>query len=96
MIKTKQFWIGALVGLSGPPVAFWLYYFARFHNFNQLEAAQLFYASGLSSAILSLSLFANLLLFYLFMWKGKDKHCQGIVFATILYAITGFILKYNH
>jgi hypothetical protein len=47
----------------------------------------------LLSKLISLSVIPNLLLFFLFIWTGRNLSARGVIFATLLLAFLMLILK---
>jgi len=45
------------------------------------------------SKLISLSVIPNLLLFFLFIWSGRNHSARGVIFATLLLAFLMLILK---
>jgi len=45
------------------------------------------------SKLISLSVIPNLLLFFLFIWTGRNLSARGVIFATLLLAFLMLILK---
>jgi hypothetical protein len=45
------------------------------------------------SKVISLSALPNLLLFFLFIWTGRNLSARGVIFATLLLAFLMLILK---
>jgi hypothetical protein len=48
---------------------------------------------GITSTIISISVFINLLVFFIFIWTKADQSARGVLAATFLYAIVVVILK---
>jgi len=94
MIKRNSVSLGVILGILGPIIGFWLYYLLTYHNFNHLEFLKKVFEMGISSAVLSLCLLTNLAIFFFFIWKKFDFSAKGVLAATIVYAIIGFLLKY--
>ncbi len=49
---------------------------------------------GLYGKILSLAAIPNLFVFFIFIKKKQDNRAKGVLFATILIALTTLILKF--
>ena len=72
-------------------VVFYLLKFAQYpvaYFKEQLLQMQLF------SKFISVCVYPNLLLFFIFIWKDRLLSARGVLMATILLAIGVFILKY--
>ena len=49
---------------------------------------------GITSAMISLSVFLNLFLFFFFLWRKAEKAAKGILAATMIYAIIVVYIKF--
>ena len=89
----KNFLIGVVLGLLFPivlfvsVVVFYQGYSLTFFINNLITNYNL-------PIIISLSLFANLLLFLFKFWKKQDEQLRGILFSTILYGIIMVTIKF--
>ena len=84
--KTIFLIAGIMVGLIGPPVAMYSFYYFNYRSIEfQVFIDRLLY-STLFAPVLSLCVLINLLLFFSFIWVNKDEGAKGVLFATILYA----------
>jgi hypothetical protein len=84
---------GLISGLLAPLLAFGVY--AK-NKFPQVELSTIFQhvkGLGILSAMISLSVFINLLVFFLFIWSKADRSAKGVLAATFVYAFTVVILK---
>ena len=89
----KNFLIGLVLGLLFPIVLF--VFVVVFYQGYSLT----FFINNLITnynlpIIISLSLFANLLLFLFKFWKKQDEQLRGILFSTILYGIIMVTIKF--
>lgn len=89
----KNFLIGIFLGLLFPIVLF--VFVVVFYQGYSLT----FFINNLITnynlpIIISLSLFANLLLFLFKCWKKQDEQLRGILFSTILYGIIMVTIKF--
>ena len=94
MIKKDSLWLGAVCGMLGPIAGFWIYYFMQFSKYTPLYLLYNAIHGGFLSALLSLSLLANLALFFIFIKIDADRSARGVLLATIIYAFAGFIIKF--
>lgn len=85
---------GFICGVLAPILGFWLYYFFKTGGFTHMLFLERIKSMHLLSAVLSLSLLSNLALFFVFLQFKLDNSAKGILLATILYAIAGFIIKF--
>ena len=94
MIRKDHFLTGFLIGLIAPFIGFYIYYLISFRYMSlQMYISQLT-EFGLEAGVLSLSLIANLIVFFYFI-KGKaDLSARGVIGATFLYGLLIVCLKY--
>jgi len=84
---------GLVSGMIAPLAAFCVY--AKI-KFPEEELGNIFYhvkGLGILSAMISLSVFINLLVFFLFIWAKADRSAKGVLAATFIYAFIVVILK---
>lgn len=62
-------------------------------KYNLEVTIQMIREGGLLSKVLSLAAIPNLFVFFVFIKKRQDNRAKGVLFATILIAITTLILK---
>jgi hypothetical protein len=88
----KEILKGVLVGLFATFGGIFLYleYFSKF-SFN--VTLQMINEGGLYGKVLSLATIPNLFVFFIFIKKKQDNKAKGVLFATILIALTTLILK---
>jgi hypothetical protein len=94
MFKKDAVLPGFILGVITPILTFWIYCLFKYLKINQFAVAYSLYLNGFSSAALSLSLLGNLGLFYFYIWKNKNYSARGVLMATVMYAIIGFLLKF--
>ena len=93
--KKDNFWLGAILGLIGPIVGFTIFKMIRFNRFSLTEMYQWITLNhNLLTAWISVSLFANALLFTLFVNAKIDRTAKGIFVVTVMYAITALLIKF--
>jgi hypothetical protein len=95
-IKKNDTWLGLVLGFVGPLAGFLLFYLARFLPFGQSlgEYLHLFRENTfLIPKVMSLSLLANGIIFFLYTQNHKDETARGILIATLIYAIVIIIYK---
>lgn len=86
---------GLSLGFLGPLVGLVIFYFARFSRLNFIEFLQyLSIWKTLLTAVLSVSLMANAVLFTAYVNTNKDNTGKGIFIATCAYAAACLIVKY--
>ncbi|MDP1747242.1 MAG: hypothetical protein Q8L90_16835 [Bacteroidota bacterium] len=93
-IDFDKTWIGLLLGLITPFIAFMLYYFINYHymtfrNFmNHMKLGNTF------TPIISLCVLTNLIVFYLFIYKNKYMGTRGVLASTFIWAAFILYLKF--
>lgn len=93
-MKTNSLILGIASGFIGPVIGFFIYYFMVFRHKTLTYLINYAINSHLLSALLSISLIANLALFFIFLKFNKDISARGVLLMTIIYAIVGFGLKF--
>lgn len=86
--------LGAILGVGWPVLVMILFYFLKFANypvdifFDRLMELKLF------SKFVSICVYPNLLLFFIFIWKNRLYSARGVLLATILLGFLVIILKF--
>jgi hypothetical protein len=95
IIKKDNFWLGTLLGFIGPVVGFAVFKMIKYSGFTLKEMYQWMTMNhNLITAWISVSLFANALLFTLFVNARIDKTAKGIFVVTVIYAIAALLIKF--
>jgi uncharacterized BrkB/YihY/UPF0761 family membrane protein len=98
ILKKDNLKFGILLGILGPLVAMLLYYLWVFSRTIQL--GEYFYVlrtnKQLLTAISSISLLANAILFTIYINTHRDKTAKGIFVATLIYGIAVLVYKLIH
>lgn len=95
IFKKDNFWLGALFGLIGPIIGFSIFKFLKYNMFSLREMYQWMTLNhNLITAWISISLFANALLFTLYVNARIDKTAKGIFLVTVIYAVTALLIKF--
>ncbi len=84
---------GIIPGLIVPVIASYLFFISRNFTVTYQEFMKYTIDSGLFSKVLSLSLVANLGVFFIFIWTNRYKSARGVILATIIYGIIIILLK---
>ncbi len=97
-MTSKKSWnslkLGTVLGIAWPVVVMVVFYFLEFANypldifFNKLMEMRLF------SKFVSVCIYPNLLLFFIFIWKNRLYSARGVLLATILLGLFVMILKF--
>ena len=95
IFKKDNLKFGIVLGILGPLLAMLLYYFWVFSR--TISLTEYFYVlrtnKQLLTAISSISLLANAILFTIYINSHRDKTAKGVFVATLLYGI--FVLIYK-
>lgn len=95
IFKKDNFLFGAILGLLGPVVGFAIFKLLKYRMFSLTEMYQWMTLNhNLITAWISVSLFANALLFTLYVNARIDKTAKGIFLVTVIYAITALLIKF--
>jgi hypothetical protein len=96
MLKKDNIRLGLVLGFLGPLVGMVIYYFAVFY-FRQVSFAEyldyLQKYKTLLTAVSSISLVANAVLFTIYVNARKDQTIKGIFLATLIYGIGVLLIK---
>lgn len=96
MLKTDNIRFGLILGFLGPILGMVVYYFAAFYSHNVSFTEFLGYMrqyKTLLTAVSSISLVANAVLFTFFVNARKDQTIKGIFLATVIYGIGVLLIK---
>ena len=95
IFKKDNFWLGALLGFVGPIAGFAVFKMIKFSSFTLKEMYQWMTMNhNLITAWISVSLFANALLFTFYVNSRIDKTAKGVFTVTVLYAIVALLIKF--
>jgi hypothetical protein len=95
IFKKDNFIFGLVLGLIAPVFGFLLYKFVKYRPFSIAEMLQwLKLNPNLITAFISVSLFANAVLFTIYINGHRDKTAKGIFVMTIIYAVIAMLFKY--
>jgi len=98
ILKKDNLKFGILLGILGPLFAMLLYYFWVFSR--TIRLSEYIYVLGtnkqLLTAISSISLLANAILFTIYINTHRDKTAKGIFVATLIYGIAVLVYKLVH
>ena len=92
--KQDHVGFGIVVGALAPILGFLIYYFVNYRLYSFREFLDLLLQQhNLITAITSISLLANAVLFTLYINAGKDRTAKGIFLITVLYGIAALLVK---
>jgi hypothetical protein len=98
IFKKDNLKFGILLGILGPLLAMLLYYFWVFSR--TISLSEYIYVLGtnkqLLTAISSISLLANAVLFTIYVNTHRDKTARGVFVATLIYGIAVLVYKLVH
>ena len=96
MLKRDNIRFGLVLGFIGPLIGLVVYYFAAFYTHNVSFPEFLGYLrqyKTLLTAVSSISLVANAVLFTFYVNARKDQTIKGIFLATLIYGIGVLLVK---
>jgi tryptophan-rich sensory protein len=97
MINTDSKKLGVLLGILGPFIGMITFYWWKFKSVSVLLFLQtLGVERRLLTSMVTFSLFANAVLFTIFINKHKDKTAIGIFAVTLVWALAAMILKWAY
>lgn len=85
--------LGLLLGIFLPILVFILYYFSRFGEIPFFDYVDRLIQAGKLVHVVSLSVFPNLGMFFLFVRTNRLRAARGVLTATVLCGILVFVLK---
>jgi hypothetical protein len=95
ILKRDELKLGILLGFLAPIVGLFGYYFYKFSRFSLAEFFEvLILQKSLLTAIVSLCLICNAVVFTLYINAQKDKTAKGVFIATCLYALASLAVKW--
>jgi hypothetical protein len=94
MIRKDHFLTGFISGLLAPFIGFYIYYLISYRYMGFRSYISMITEFGLETIVISLSLIANLAVFFYFIKVKADSSARGIIGATFLYGLLIIILKY--
>ncbi|MBA3648390.1 MAG: hypothetical protein H0W62_07550 [Chitinophagales bacterium] len=88
-------YFGAFLGLTFPIIAFLLFWVYEFSDqYSLSEYYDTLFNKSQMSAVLSLSVLANLPVFFLNLWNQRYGNVKGILGATFLYGALIILFKF--
>ncbi len=93
-LRNDNLRMGIILGFLAPILGLFIYYFIQFRLFTLEEFFYvLFRQKSLMTAMISISLVANAIIFTIYINTHRDKTARGIFIATCIYAIVALIFK---
>lgn len=93
-LSYDKLWLGLVCGVMAPLITLYIYYEINFGHLTFSEFIHGSFMLNVSSAVLSLCLLSNLLVFFLFIWTERNESARGVLMATFFYAIPVIYLKF--
>ncbi|WP_037361504.1 hypothetical protein [Asinibacterium sp. OR53] len=95
MLKKDNLKLGLVLGFIAPVAGLFGYYLVRFRLFSLKDFFEVLMAQkSLLTAIISISLMANALVFTFYINRRKDKTAKGVFVATCIYALISLFIKW--
>ena len=94
MIKKDSRLTGFISGLLAPFVGLYIYYLISFHYMSLRSFVNRITELQLLAGVISLSLLANLVLFFFFLRAKADRSAYGVIGATFIYGMIIVYLKF--
>ncbi len=95
IFKKDNFLLGTMLGLLGPLIGFVIFKLIKYSSFSLKEMYQWMTMNhNLITAWISVSLFANALLFTIYVNARIDKTAKGIFLVTVIYAVAALLIKF--
>ena len=83
------------MGVLLPLLVMLLFYLFKFSDYPLQHFREQLFEMKLISKYMSICVYPNLLLFFIFIWKDRLLSARGVLLATILLAIGVFIIKFS-
>lgn len=94
MFRKDSLRLGIVLGFLAPFLGLVIYYFIQFRAFPFSDFIHLLVTNkALLTAVLSVSLLANAVVFTLYINNRKDRTARGIFISTCIYAIAALLYK---
>ena len=94
MLRKDSMPTGLLSGLVAPFIGLFIYYLISFHYMSLRSFINRITELGLLSGVISLSLIANLVVFFFFIRLKADRSAYGVIGATLIYGMVIVYLKF--
>jgi hypothetical protein len=92
--RWNNFWIGLALGVALPLLVFAAIYLVKFTHLSFSEFLSYTNLNRTLPKLLSLCVFLNLLVFYLFLNKEFWKGTRGVIGATLLWTLIILCIKF--
>ena len=92
--KLNKMYVGLFLGLLVPVIALWIFNLAAFDHLSAGDFLQYLISRNKLSAVISLGVIPNLLVFFIFIWLNYLYSARGVLAATLIFAFLVVITKY--
>ncbi|MFP3860866.1 MAG: hypothetical protein ACLFUW_08595 [Bacteroidales bacterium] len=92
--KWNSIWLGFGFGMGWPVLVLFLFYFIKFSNHGLIDFFNILFEYNLFSKFISLCVYPNLLIFFIFIWRNLLYSARGVLMATIILALMMLIYKF--
>lgn len=99
MLKKDNLLFGVIMGLIAPMLALIIYFFVSFYPKGASFSEFIYFLrtnSILLTSVSTLSLFANAVIFTIYINSHRDKTAKGIFVSTLVYGIFVLLVKFFH
>ena len=86
---------GFIIGLIAPIAGFIVYVAFFTEESDPIGMFRKIVNLGKLAHVISLSILINLLIFFMKIKTYRDDHAKGVLFATMLYGVIIFIIKFS-
>ena len=93
--KYDKLWLGLVLGIIAPILVLLFYYEKNYYYIRVDTFLYETFMKRIFLPLLSLCVIGNLAVFFIFIQTDRYYSARGVVFATMLYAIAVFILKFT-
>lgn len=90
----NKLYVGLVLGLLVPVIALFIYNQAFFDHLSPWEFLQIMITKRKISAVISLGVLPNLLVFFIFIRLNYLYSARGVLAATLVYALLAVITKF--
>lgn len=99
MFKKDKLWFGIVLGLFAPILGLLVYYFLAFYPLHASFSEFLYIMKTNNAQLTSIStasLFANAVVFTIYINTHRDQTAKGIFVSTLIYGIAVLVIKFTH
>lgn len=94
MLKKDSLRLGIILGFVAPILGMFIYYFVQFRSYPFRDFLQfLLEQKSLLSAVVSICLIANAIVFTFYINTRRDRTARGIFISTCIYAIAALLWR---